>query len=588
MVRITVDSEQVQFNSQLMVDKKMWKDGGVVGRSATAVHLRTQIEKIKTDITRIYEKEIENKRYPSPLKLKNIYLGIETKTNTVLSIFKKMNEEKRKEVGTSLSSNTYKKYDLTYRRLEEFISFRFKKERYKDIPLNEVDEEFITGFRNFLRVDKKVGHNATSKMMQLFKKAITRARNAGMIQSNPFTQPITFVQVDKGFLTMDELQTIMNKDIDIDRLQRVRDVFVFSCFTGLAYIDVYMLKDENIQKYLDGNYWIISKRHKTGVPINVRLLDIPLRILQKYKGKQPEHRALPMPSNQKMNAYLKELADICGIKKNLTKGILGEYENIKDHALVSPFQGIPRGIGISSYLSELYMRDIDTNIACRKEVMYYARYVDDIFIILTSLPVGTSIDQYYADMTRFFQTYGLSLKQPGDESGKCRIIDFTKDNCVEAPMNYLGYCLYMNRNTKKLSVVYGLSDTKKARYRKKIDNAINHFETLCKCNIKQAYCDLFDSLNMITGNFKLFKSKSSVKVGLFYNNDLLDRKEDLDELTIYLKEHPIEPYAGLKDCTNVKAKLVKRISSIDFKQRWQERKMFSFSLQRIQEIEEWL
>ena len=274
--------------------------------------------------------------------------------------------------------------------------------------------------------------------------------------------------------------------------------------------------------------------------------------------------------------------------KAFIKGILGEYENIKDHALVSPFQGIPRGIGISSYLSELYMRDIDTNIACRKEVMYYARYVDDIFIILTSLPVGTSIDQYYADMTRFFQTYGLSLKQPGDESGKCRIIDFTKDNCVEAPMNYLGYCLYMNRNTKKLSVVYGLSDTKKARYRKKIDNAINHFETLCKCNIKQAYCDLFDSLNMITGNFKLFKSKSSVKVGLFYNNDLLDRKEDLDELTIYLKEHPIEPYAGLKDCTNVKAKLVKRISSIDFKQRWQERKMFSFSLQRIQEIEEWL
>ena len=241
MVRITVDSEQVQFNSQLMVDKKMWKDGGVVGRSATAVHLRTQIEKIKTDITRIYEKEIENKRYPSPLKLKNIYLGIETKTNTVLSIFKKMNEEKRKEVGTSLSSNTYKKYDLTYRRLEEFISFRFKKERYKDIPLNEVDEEFITGFRNFLRVDKKVGHNATSKMMQLFKRAITRARNAGMIQSNPFTQPITFVQVDKGFLTMDELQTIMNKDIDIDRLQRVRDVFVFSCFTVLALINNHLI-----------------------------------------------------------------------------------------------------------------------------------------------------------------------------------------------------------------------------------------------------------------------------------------------------------------------------------------------------------
>lgn len=318
MVRITVDGEQVQFNSQLMVDKKMWSDNGVVGRNATAVHLRTQIEKIKTDITRIYEKEIENKRHPSPLKLKNIYLGIETKTNTLLTIFKKMNEEKFKEVGTSLSLNTYKKYDLTYRRLEEFIPVKFKKENYKDIPLTEINEEFIIGFRNFLRVDKKVGHNATSKMMQLFKKAITRARNAGMLQSNPFLQPITFVQVDKGFLTMEELQAVMNKEIGIERLEKVRDVFVFSCWTGLAYIDVYTLKDENIQKYLDGNYWIISKRHKTGIPINVRLLDIPLKILKKYKGKQPDHRALPMPSNQKMNSYLKELADICGIRKNLT------------------------------------------------------------------------------------------------------------------------------------------------------------------------------------------------------------------------------------------------------------------------------
>ena len=269
MVRITIDSEQVQFNSQLMVDKKI----------------------------RIYEKEIENNRYPSPLKLKNIYLGIETKANTLLTVFKKMNEEKRKEVGTSLSQNTYKKYDLTYRRMEEYIQFRFRKEKYKDIPLTEINEEFINGFRNFLRVDKKVGHNATSKMMQLFKKAVTRARNAGLIQFNPFTQPITFVQVDKGFLTMDELQSIMDKEIEVERLQRVRDVFVFSCWTGLAYIDVYLLKDEHIQKYLDGNYWIISKRHKTGVPINVRLLDIPLRILQKYKGKQPDHRALPMPSN---------------------------------------------------------------------------------------------------------------------------------------------------------------------------------------------------------------------------------------------------------------------------------------------------
>ncbi len=194
--------------------------------------------------------------------------------------------------------------------MEEYIQFRFRKEKYKDIPLTEINEEFINGFRNFLRVDKKVGHNATSKMMQLFKKAVTRARNAGLIQFNPFTQPITFVQVDKGFLTMDELQSIMDKEIEVERLQRVRDVFVFSCWTGLAYIDVYLLKDEHIQKYLDGNYWIISSAIRPVCPSTCACWTFPCASCKSTRGKQPDHRALPMPSNQKMNAYLKELADI--------------------------------------------------------------------------------------------------------------------------------------------------------------------------------------------------------------------------------------------------------------------------------------
>ena len=93
---------------------------------------------------------------------------------------------------------------------------------------------------------------------------------------------------------------------------------------------------------------------------------------------------------------------------------------------------------------------------------------------------------------------------------------------------------------------------------------------------------------MITGNFKLFKSKNGVKVGLYYSNDLLDRFEELDELTSYLKSHTIEPYMGLKDCANIKTKVAKNISNIDFKQRWQNRKMFSFKLQRIKEMEAWL
>ena len=274
--------------------------------------------------------------------------------------------------------------------------------------------------------------------------------------------------------------------------------------------------------------------------------------------------------------------------KAFIKGLIREYEKEKDTALVPISHGVPRGIGISSYLSEMYMRNVDANIVGRTEVMFYARYVDDIFMILSTLPTGKTLEQYYADMTAFFQSYGLTLKQPDDGSGKCNIIDFTGENHAEVTMNYLGYCLYMNRQGKRLTTSFGLSDSKKERYRTRIDNAIAHFKSLSKCNIKQAYRDLLDSLNMITGNFKLFKSKSSVKAGMYYGNDLLDRTEDLDDLTLYLYGCSIEPYAGLMDCANIKSKLSKRIGKIDIKQRWKERKMYTFSLQRLQEMEEWL
>ena len=103
-----------------------------------------------------------------------------------------------------------------------------------------------------------------------------------------------------------------------ERLEQVRDVFIFSCFSGLAYVDVANLKEDNIRKSFDGNLWIITKRQKTNTDVNVPLLDIPKMILEKYKGKLPDGKVLPIISNQKLNAYLKEIADVCGIKKNLT------------------------------------------------------------------------------------------------------------------------------------------------------------------------------------------------------------------------------------------------------------------------------
>ena len=125
-------------------------------------------------------------------------------------------------------------------------------------------------------------------------------------------------QYHKEYLTREELTAFFKAKLSSEHLEKVRDVFVFSCFTGLAYIDVAGLTQDNIRKSFDGNLWIMTKRQKTNTDVNVPLLDIPKMILKKYKGKLPNGKILPVISNQKLNAYLKEIADVCGIKKNLT------------------------------------------------------------------------------------------------------------------------------------------------------------------------------------------------------------------------------------------------------------------------------
>lgn len=155
--------------------------------------------------------------------------------------------------------------------------------------------------------------------MQFFKRIILIARNNGILVGAPFANyKIRLEKVDRGYLTEDEIKIILKKKMVSERLEQVRDVFIFSCFSGLAYVDVANLKEDNIRKSFDGNLWIITKRQKTNTDVNVPLLDIPKMILEKYKGKLPNGKVLPIISNQKLNAYLKEIADVCGIKKNLT------------------------------------------------------------------------------------------------------------------------------------------------------------------------------------------------------------------------------------------------------------------------------
>ena len=188
-----------------------------------------------------------------------------------------------------------------------------------DISLKEINHMFITDLENYLRTESKCNENTTAKFMQTFKMIVIIAKNNGWIYTDPFSNyKIRLKRVDRGYLTDAELQKIMKKKFPTKRLEQVRDVFLFSCYTGLSYVDVRELKANDIKISFDGKPWIMIHRHKTDTPENVPLLKIPQMLLQKYEGQLPKGQLLPVLSNQKLNSYLKEIADLCGINKNIT------------------------------------------------------------------------------------------------------------------------------------------------------------------------------------------------------------------------------------------------------------------------------
>ena len=318
MCRITIDGIETRFTMKTDIDPGHWdvKLGKMSGRSAKALEINALIDNTKSVLNRIYHQELERMQSVTAEKVKNIFLGINTKQHTLLELFKKHNADVKSLIGISKSKATYQKYEVT---LKHTTSFLRKRYNLSDIHFAEINHMFISDFETFLMVDCQCQSNTIAKFMQFFKRIILIARNNGWMLHDPFVNyKIRINKVDRGYLTKEELELIFKKKIEIPRLEHVRDIFVFSCFTGLAYIDVYNLKESNIRTSFDGNLWIMTKRQKTDVNSNIPLLEVPKMILAKYKGKLPEGKILPITSNQKMNAYLKEIGDLCEIKKNLT------------------------------------------------------------------------------------------------------------------------------------------------------------------------------------------------------------------------------------------------------------------------------
>lgn len=318
MVRVTVNGERSVFSSKLSVDPKIWDNEAnrAIGTSRAVKELNRTLEDIRATIRQHYYELDRYEALVTAEKVRNAFLGITVRTESILQLFKELLDEYKSLEGISKSKATVQKYTRCYKRVEQFLKSKYK---LSDIPLVEIDHKFIVDFECYLRTVSKCNENTSAKFLQTFKMVIIRARNNGYIKGDPFSNyKIRLKRVDRGYLTEEELERLRSTPITSKRVAQVRDVFLFCCYTGLAYIDLKMLREDNIRTSFDGKQWIMTHRHKTDTVVNVPILDIPMELLARYKGQCKNGYLLPILSNQKCNQYLKDVAKVCKIDKNIT------------------------------------------------------------------------------------------------------------------------------------------------------------------------------------------------------------------------------------------------------------------------------
>ncbi|HUH27141.1 site-specific integrase [Gelidibacter sp.] len=319
--RITVNGKRSEFSIRRKVALDKWSsEGGKIrGNSVEAREFNRYLTEIQSKVYRIQQELSQNGDLVTAIKIKNCYFGKEKVHKMLLEIFQEHNDRVEKLVGRDFAPGTLERYKTAKKHIANYILQEYK---IKDIPVKEVDHQFISGFEYYLKTTRNCAHNSAIKYITNFKKIIRIAHANVWIDKDPFLHWKAKLKiVDREFLTEKELQILVEKEFEIDRLNQVKDIFVFCCFTGLAYADVKKLANNNLVLGVTGERWIKINRSKTDTRSNIPILSIPEAIIEKYKAKSDyldTEYILPVLSNQKMNAYIKEIADLCGIQKNLT------------------------------------------------------------------------------------------------------------------------------------------------------------------------------------------------------------------------------------------------------------------------------
>lgn len=316
--RITVNGSIAQFSAKLSVPEHLWEISGgrARGKSVEADRINRHLDNIRTQIGKHYQDICDRESFVTAEKVKNAYLGFGDKYRLLLEAFEKFTSDLRKRVGIDRSYGTWKRY---HKSIDHLRSFMLKEYRVSDMPLAELEQSFIEQYHVYLKSDLKLKPMTICGYLRCLKYVVKISFNNGWMPRNPFAlYQYTAPNPDRIFLTEEELHRMMTTPLRYKRQDYNRDMFLFSCFTGICYADMASLTYDQLEKDANGDWWISGNRQKTETKYVVKLLPYPLFLLDKYRGLSGNHHLFKMSTLDSIDESLKNIAHACGIDKRLS------------------------------------------------------------------------------------------------------------------------------------------------------------------------------------------------------------------------------------------------------------------------------
>ena len=316
--RIRIGDSMVQFSAKVSVPVSLWdtKSGRAIGKTKVASSVNMSLDKTCVQINTAYKQLLLLNDDISAEDIKNAFQGTASTKETLIKYYERHNENFSQRVGVNRAKNTYKRYCTSLAQLKDFMR---KKYNISDIPFQSITPSFVADYDFYMRVEQRFGLNTVVSKIKALRKVIKVAINNGLVLQDPFIgyKYIPAESVPRS-LTSVELKKIMKAKFSRPNITFARDMFVFSCFTGISFSDMRNLTKTNIYKADDDVMWIHFNRKKTGTSCQIPLMELPLQLIEKYQDTANGEKLFPMITCGKTNMHLKKVAAQSNVGKHLT------------------------------------------------------------------------------------------------------------------------------------------------------------------------------------------------------------------------------------------------------------------------------